>query len=82
MSLLLFLEHGYSKTKAKRIPQETVIQVSMIIVSDNIQHMGKFTDVHEFVFDVFVLSTLAFIMTILFGSRLRKEKNNNKNSIF
>ena len=40
-----------------------------------VEHVGKFTDAHEYVFDVFVLSTLAFLMTNLFGNRLRKDKN-------
>lgn len=37
-------------------------------------HMGKFTNVHEYFFDVAALSLFAFLMTNLFGSRLRKLK--------
>jgi hypothetical protein len=39
-----------------------------------VQHMGKFTDVHEFIYDIFILSTLSLIMTGFFGSRLIKDK--------
>lgn len=40
-----------------------------------VEHLGKFTDVHEYVFDVLSLLLLVFLMENLFGSRLKKIKN-------
>ena len=42
---------------------------------ERVEHLGKFTDAHEYIIDVLALSLLAFLMTNLFGSRLRKLKN-------
>jgi len=36
-----------------------------------VQHMGRFNEVYEYVFDVFLLTVLAFLITNLFRKRLR-----------
>jgi len=38
-----------------------------------IEHIGKYNEVHEFIFDAFILSTLAFLMMTLFKGRIGKE---------
>lgn len=38
-------------------------------------HTGRFNDVYEYVFDVFILSTFAFLITNLFGDRLKKRSH-------
>lgn len=38
-----------------------------------VQHMGRFNDVYEYVFDVFILSAFIFLATNLFRKRLRPE---------
>lgn len=35
------------------------------------QHMGKFNNIYEYIFDVIILSTFAFIITNRFQSRLK-----------
>lgn len=39
-----------------------------------VEHLGKFTDVTEFVYDVIILAAFAFLITSLFGSRLIKNE--------
>ncbi|HEY5587184.1 MAG TPA: hypothetical protein VIK78_22205 [Ruminiclostridium sp.] len=41
----------------------------------SVEHVGKFNNIYEYVFNVMILSVLAFVMTNLYESRLRKVKN-------
>lgn len=38
-----------------------------------VEHLGKFNDVYEYIFDVIILSTFVFIATNLFGKRLKTD---------
>lgn len=38
----------------------------------SVEHVGKFTNWHEYFFDVLMLATLGFILVSLFQSRLKK----------
>lgn len=47
---------------------------SLVEYYKRVEHLGKFTNGSEFVYDVIMLSALSFVMTSLFGSRLTREK--------
>lgn len=51
----------------------TVGLESIVEFYKKVQHVGKFNDFHEFVYDVIILTALSFIMTSLFESRLLKK---------
>jgi hypothetical protein len=50
---------------------------SLVEYYKRVQHLGKFNDIIEFVFDAIILSALSFIMTSLFGNRLTREKKDS-----
>lgn len=45
---------------------------NLVEYAKRVKHLGKFNDIYEFVYDVIILSALSFLMTSLFGSRLKK----------
>jgi len=52
-----------------------VFMESLVEKVKSAEHVGKFNNIYEYVFDVIILSVLAFVMTNLFERRLRKIKN-------
>lgn len=50
-----------------------VFMEQLVENAKKVEHMGKFNNIYEYVFDVIILSTLAFIILNFFKKRLNKE---------
>lgn len=50
-----------------------VLTEALVEIVDKGQHLGKFNNLYEYIFNVFILCTLYFLMTNLFKNRLARK---------
>lgn len=51
----------------------TVLLESFVEYYKRVEHLGKFNDVYEYIFDVMILTVFVFTATNLFGKRLKAD---------